>query len=158
MSATNSGAQGATPDTTPSSRNVTSTTRTNHGRRRQQRIIATDTVSYQGECEDFGYIIALRPERFDKKIQYQTFLKKIRNYVTLNLKDRGDIYPLYTDLKDPTPIFQETHKPTKPETDVYDIDLEIYSEEVKQFVQRKMNMRRNLEKSYGLVWGQCSSG
>ena len=34
----------------------------------------------------------------------------------------------------------------------------IYKEEVKQFVQCKMNLRRYLEKSYGLIWGQCSAG
>ena len=38
-----------------------------------------------------------------------------------------------------------------------DIDLEIYEEEIKQFVQRKMNLHRNMEKIYGLVWGQCST-
>ena len=35
--------------------------------------------------------------------------------------------------------------------------MEIYKEEIKQFVQRKMNLRRNMEKTYGLVWGQCST-
>ena len=52
------------------------------------------------------------------------------------------------------------HKPTellKREDDepVDDVDIEIYKEEIKQFVQRKMNLQRNMEKSYGLVWGQC---
>ena len=35
--------------------------------------------------------------------------------------------------------------------------MEIYCEEVKQFVRRKGTLRRNLEKLYGLVWGQCST-
>ena len=93
MSTPTTAVQGAIPDPAPSSGKVTNASRTTHGRRRQQRIIATDSVSYQGECEDFGYIIALRSERFDKQVQYQTFLKKMGNYVISNLKDGGDIYP-----------------------------------------------------------------
>ena len=34
-----------------------------------------------------------------------------------------------------------------------EVDMIIKKEEMKQFVQRKMNLRRNLEKSYGLIWG-----
>ena len=47
-----------------------------------------------------------------------------------------------------------------PSTDpnVDEVDVDLYKEEVKQFVQHKMNLRRNIEKSYGLIWGQCSAG
>ena len=38
------------------------------------------------------------------------------------------------------------------------INLQIYKEEVKQFVQRKMNLHRNLGKLYNLVWGHCNTG
>ena len=33
----------------------------------------------------------------------------------------------------------------------------ILKEEVKQFVMRKNNIRRNIQSAYSLVWGQCSS-
>ncbi len=36
-------------------------------------------------------------------------------------------------------------------------DKEIYKEEVEKFVQRKLNLRQNVEKAYGFVWDQCSA-
>ena len=71
--------------------------RTNqNSRRRNNRVVSTNSQSYQGECEDIGYILALRSEKFDKKIQFQVFLDKLGTYVVSNLKDGGDIQPLYT--------------------------------------------------------------
>ena len=82
-------------------------------------------------------------------------------YIVSNLKDGGDIQPLYANLSDPNDNFITKYKPVKPDQSetgkVDEVDMEIYREEVKQFVQRKTNMRRNLEKAYGLVWGQCSA-
>ena len=43
------------------------------------------------------------------------------------------------------PVKREDDKP------IDDVDVEIYKEEIKQFVQRKMNLQRNMEKTYGLV-------
>ena len=138
-------------------------TRTNqNSRRRNNRVISTNNQSYQGECEDIGYILALRSEKFDKKVQFQIFLDKLGTYIISNLKDGGDIQPLYANLTDPNDNFITKYKPAKPDRneagEVDEVDMEIYREEVKQFVQRKTNMRRNLEKAYGLVWGQCSAG
>ena len=132
-----------------------------NSRRRNNRIITTDSQSYQGECKDIGFILGLRSEKFDKKVQFQVFLEKLGTYIVSNLKDGGDIQPLYATLTDPSENFTSKYKPIKPEYDdigeVDEVDMEIYREEVKQFVQRKINMRRNLEKTYGLVWGQCSA-
>ena len=70
-----------------------------------------------------------------------------------NLKDGGDIQPLYATLTDPNDNFTSKYKPIKPKHDdageLDEVDMEIYREEVKQFVQRKSNMRRNLEKN---IW------
>ena len=70
---------------------------------------------------------------------------------------------MFVDLIDPTREFQTKNKPVKPESGLdeenpNEVNQEIYKEEVKQFVQHKMNLRRNLEKSYRLIWGQCSAG
>ena len=136
--------------------------RSNAPRRRQTRNITNNPTNYSGQCEDIGCILALRSERFDKKVHFQVFMEKMGNYVISNLKDGGDIQSIFHDLKDPTENFLQTHKPVKPPQDEFggidDVDKEIYKEEVKQFVQRKINLRRNIEKSYGLIWGQCSSG
>ena len=134
-------------------------------RRHQTRPMSINNQTYTGECEDLGYILALRSEKFDKEVPFQVFMEKLATYVVSHLKDGGDIQVIFTDMKVPTKSFNELHKPVKPEKgksskddDVDEVDLEIYKEEVKQFVQRKMNLRRNMEKSYSLVWGQCSNG
>ena len=86
----------------------------------------------------------------------------IGNYIVSNLKDGGDIQPLYATLTDPNLNCAAKYKLVKPESDetgeVDEVDQEIYREEVKQFVQLKINLRRNLEKVYGLIWGQCLAG
>ena len=132
-------------------------------RRRQQRPTTSNPTSYVGKNESVGIILALRLEHFDKKVSFQEFTDKVANHVVPNFKDGGDIQPLFMDLIDPTREFQVKNKTIKPETNEDEensdkVDLEIYKEEMKQFVQRKMNLRRNLEKSYGLIWGQCSAG
>ncbi len=133
--------------------------------RRQARSMSVNNQSYTGECEDLEYILALHSEKFDKKVPFQVFMEKLATYVVSHLKDGGDVQMIFTEMKDPTKTFNELHKPIKPERgesgdddEIDEVDLEIYKEEVKQFVQRKMNLRRNMEKSYGLVWGQCSNG
>ena len=76
-----------------------------NSRRRNNRIITTNSQSYQGECEDIGYICALRSEKFDKKVQLQVFLEKLGTYIVSNLKDGGDIQPLYATLTNPNDNF-----------------------------------------------------
>ena len=136
----------------------------NGGNRRRggnQRIAASNPTSYVGECEDIGIVLALRSERFDKKVSFVRFMEKMSNYVISNLKDGGDVQSLFIKYQDPTNAFITANKPVKPDEndpDVDEADVDIYKEDIKQFVQRKINLRRNLEKCYGLVWGQCSGG
>ena len=150
------------PDQGTASNPSSSSRRGGGARRRQQRQISNNPTSYTGQCEEIGAILALRSERFDKKVQFQVFMEKMDTYVISNLKDGGDIQCVFTDMKDPTNAFQDANKPVKPAKDdfggVDEVDQEIYKEEVKQYVQRKINLRRNMEKCFGLVWGQCSSG
>ena len=133
----------------PTTQQSSSRSTQNH-RCRGNRVITTINQSYKGECEDIGYIIALRSEKFDRKLQFQVFLEKIGTYIVSNLKDGGDIQPLYANLIDPNDNFITKYKPTKLDYDLQgeidEVDLEIYREEVKQFVQRKTNMRRNIER------------
>ena len=136
--------------------------RSTTSRCRQPRNITNNPTNYSGQCEDISCLLSLRSERFDKKVHFQVFMEKMANYVISNLKDGGDIQCIFHELKDPTENFLLTHKTVKPPQDEFggidEVDKEIYKEEVKQFVQRKINLRRNIEKSYGLIWGQYSSG
>ena len=69
---------------------------------------------------------------------------------------------MYATLSDPNVDFAAKHKLIKPKSDqgceADEVNHEIYCEEVKQFLQRKINVRRSLKKVYGLIWGQCSAG
>ena len=48
---------------------------------------------------------------------------------------RSDLDPPFHDMADPTTTMESRHKPKKPEADDSDkVDLEIYKEEIKQFV------------------------
>ena len=57
-----------------------------NSRRRNNYIITTNSQSYQGECNDIGFILGLRSEKFDKKVQFQVFLEKLGIYC---LKSKG---------------------------------------------------------------------
>ena len=80
-------------------------------------------------------------------------------YVVTNFKDGGDMYPFCHGLTNHVHMLLKKHKPTKPlkredNKHIDNIDIEFCKEDIKQFVRRKMNLRRNVEKNYGLVWGQ----
>ena len=103
----------------------------------------------------------LNPKKLTRSYNFKSYLDKVSIYAVSNLDDEGHIKLLYIDLKDPTQAFRTTNKPIKPDTsdeEVDEVDMEIYCKEVKQFVRRKGTLRQNLEKSYGLVWGQCLAG
>ena len=118
--------------------------------------------TFKGECSDLGVILALQIEHFNKKLPFHQFIEKEDFYIVTNFKDRGDLYLLFHGLINLVDTILKKHKPIKPlkkedngASD--DVDLEIYKEEIKEFVQRKMNLHRNMEKTYGLVWGQYST-
>ena len=60
-------------------------------------------------------------------------------------------------MQNPTKTFRAKYKPSAPTESSDTVDKDIYKEEVKLFVSREINLRRNIEKIFGLVWGQCSS-
>ena len=88
--------------------------------------------------------MALRIERFNKKIPFHQFIKKVYFYIVTNFKDGGDLYPLFHGLTNPVELLLKKHKPLPPvkreDEPIDDVDMEIYKEEIKQFVQRKMNL------------------
>ena len=106
--------------------------------------------------------MALQIEQFSKKVPFHLFIEKVYFHIVTNFKDGGDLYPLFHELTNPTNILLKKHKPTKPvkredNESMDDVDVEIYKKEIEQFVQRKMNLQRNMGKTYSLVWGQCST-
>ena len=152
------------PTTPPADASTNQPRPQNSGQRRapKNNPPTSNPSNYEGECTDLGVILALRIERMSKKVPFHQFIEKVYFYIVTNFKDGGDLYPLFHGLSDPINTLLKKHKPTKPikkeeGEPMDDVDMEIYKEEIKQFVQRKMNLRRNMEKTYGLVWGQCST-
>ena len=80
------------PSGSPSPAPVQSSSRPRQNQqRRQQRPTLSNPTSYSDENESIGVILALRAERFNKKVSFQEFVDKVSNYVVSNFKDGGDI-------------------------------------------------------------------
>ena len=103
--------------------------------------------------------MALKHEKLDKKVQFQVFVDKVGNYAYSNVKNGGDLIPLFKDMADPKQEFDDKRKPQKLSEDKMkdSLEVDIYKEEIKIYVTSKSILSRNLEKTYGIIWGQCSS-
>ena len=116
---------------------------------------------YEGKCSNLGVVLALQIKPFNKKVSFHKFIEKAYFYIETNFKDGGCSHPLLHGLTNPTSILLKKHNPTKPlkredGEPIGNVNIEIYKKEIKQFVQRKINLQRNREKTYGIVWGQYS--
>ena len=58
-------------------------------------------------------------------------------------------------LANEMPVKPEVFEDTNPS--IVEAEKEVFKEEIKQFVQRKLTLRRNMQKAFGLIWGQCSN-
>ena len=74
------------------------------------------------------------------------FLEKVDTYALSNIKDGGDLKPLFIKMEDPAIKLARKGKPVKPTPTTDDkgntvevdaVDLHTYKEEVKMFVSRK---------------------
>ena len=105
----------------------------------------------------------MRVEQLNKKLPFHQFVEKVYYHAVTTYKDGGDLHPLFFEFENPLNSLVNKHWPIKREPVDYkdetvdEVDLEIYKEEIKQFMQRKLNLRRNTEKAYDLIWGQCSA-
>ena len=106
----------------------------------------TDPSSFEGNISEIGAVLGLKYEIFKRRApSFETFLEKVSVYVISNLKDGGDTKSIFRKMEDPTPIFRAKHKPKAPDTTADNVDKDIYKEEIKLFVSRNLNLRRNLE-------------
>ena len=155
------GDSGSNTQATPTNNGGSQNEESNYQRgRRQNSIQLTNLKSYQGAISDIGAILALRHEKLDHKKQFQVFMEKVGTYVLSNLKDGGDVMPLFRRLENPTTSFDKKRKP-KSLTDEQKqdpVNVDIYKEQIKIYVSRQCSLTRNTEKCYGIIWGQCSAG
>ena len=105
----------------------------NSSRRQQNTIQLTNPRNYEGSIADVGAILALKHEKLDKKVQYQVFTEKIGNYVYSNIKNRGDLIPLFSNPKNPMDTFNIKRKSSAlTETQLkYPLQIDIYKESIK---------------------------
>ena len=133
-----------------------SNTRSRFEKKRNNNINSANPITYEGECAAVGAVLALKFEKFHKKIPYEQFVDKINQYVLGNYKDGSDIKCLLKKLEDPMDTLKK-YLPEDIDENASAVEKEIQKEEIKQYVARKTNLRRNIEKVFGLIWGQCSS-
>ena len=118
----------------------------------------TNNNAFEGANTDLGMMLGLRHEKFKiKSSSFESFLEKTCIYVISTYKDGGDLKLLFRKMVDPSTAFKAKKKPTPPPKGGDEVDKDIYREEIKLYVAREANLRRNMEKLFGLIWGQCSS-
>ena len=125
------------------------------GSGREEKVVLANPIGYEGDAPEVGAILGLKYERFHKKVPFSQFVEKVYGYVLSNFKDGGDMKAVFKDFKDPLVALQTNHMPLAIE-DPNEIEKEIQRERVRQYVSREVNVRRNTEKAFGIIWGQCS--
>ena len=147
-------------NTETTSTNTNNSDKNNQGRSDKFATnISSQAYNYGGESEHIDVILALRTERFNKKVVYSTFIDKLKNYVLVNFSEANDIIPILEHRKD-TIDNVKGERPKDLESDEKDSDVAkmIMAEEVKEHVKRLRVLRNNKQTLYGVIWGQCSSG
>ena len=92
-------------------------------------------TTYEEEWTKLSFVLELRVKYFNNHLAFYQFLEKAYYHIVMHYKDKGDLDPPFHDMADPTTTMESRHKPKKPEADDSDkVDLEIYKEEIKQFV------------------------
>ena len=154
---------GPNPDPVPSSTTNTRGRSTQNRRRGgTNNINPSNPTTFEGSCSALGRVLGMRVERFQRKLPFHQFTEKVYFYIVAEYKDGSDLYPLFKHFEDPMdalanemPVKPEVFEDTNPS--IVEAEKEVFKEEIKQFVQRKLTLRRNMQKAFGLIWGQCSN-
>ena len=112
--------------------------------------------NFCGDTPAIVIVLGLRTERVTKKVPFDTFREKLANYVLTTLKNAEDVVELIEEQVDPRASFEENNKP-QPLTDEQkedDMDVMIQTQYLKIYATRKFEIKDNINKIYGLFWGQ----
>ena len=143
--------------------NEGNTTKSRGGNNTQQNMNSvvnpSNPADYEGECKKVGAILGLRSECLHKKVSYEQFIEKLCNYIVQAYADGADIKVLLMKGRDPIEAYKDKFMPSPLSNEDKDNPVKdaILKEEIKQFVARKNNIRRNIQSAFSLIWGQCSS-
>ena len=140
--------------------NTTKSRGGNNTQRNMNSVVnPSNPADYEGECKKVGAILGLRSERLHKKVSYEQFIEKLCNYIVQAYADGADIKVLLMKGRDPIEAYEDKLMPSPLSNEDKDDPVKdaILKEEIKQFVARKNNIRRNIQSAFSLIWGQCSS-
>ena len=145
--------------TTPSNANGNGTARTTRPSNRTGTVQSSTSRDFEGATPKLSAILALRSENITKKVNYDRFLEKLAIYVVNELKNGDSIIevtrnPNATIIED----FEKENKPTElsDEAKKSTVDVEIHKEEIKEYVKDIKQIKTNLKKVYGIVFGNCT--
>ena len=134
----------------------------------QKRKGTTYTDKYfVGQTPAIGGVLALQGEtHVQKRVTFDRFRELLCNYIAIELQEADNITCLVQDFKDPIQEF-EKDKPKMPTNDegkekelkdLSPIDQMILKEEVKNYSTSVKLIKTNIQRVYGMIWGQCTSG
>ena len=144
---------------TPSNANRNVTQRSSRPSNRTGPVQSSTTSDFEGATTKLNAILALRSENVNKKVNYDRFLEKLAIYVINELKNGDSIIEI---TRNPNAkIIEDFQKENKPE-ELSDedkkstVDIEIHKEEIKEYVKDLKQIKTNLKKIYGIVFGNCT--
>ena len=159
-------AENVEPAVVPRAHVANSPVANGHGARRGNRPLNRNMAvqpsghrDFEGATPKLGAVLALRSENIIKKVNYDRFLEKLAIYVVNELRNGDAIVEI---TRNPNAkIVEEFQKDNKPEELSEEdrestVDVEIHKEEIKEYVKDLKQLKSNLKKFYGLVFGNCT--
>ena len=125
---------------------------------RRSQAQLSNPSTFAGEHKDIDYILGLPLENFVKKVTFEIFTERVYNHCLSNFTDGASLQPLLVRLVDPFIDFTKKIKPKDLPSNTTDVDITIYDKKCDMYVKLEETLYDNLQKVYGLIWGQCSAG
>ena len=115
--------------------------------------------NFNGRTEEIGGILALKNERFAKKVSFSEFQEKLQTYTLTKFDYAKDMISIINEFKDPiTEINNEQPTDLTEAEEKSNVKKWMKMEQVKKHIKRLTILEDNKETLFGLIWGQCSSG
>ena len=104
-------------------------------------------------------ILALKSERYERKVLYITFTEDLKNYVSQNYKFTHDMVPIIDKFIDPKKDIEADVPPdlTPPTEAKSEVLKWIRKTEVEEYMERRATLSKNKMSLYSLIWDQCTT-
>ena len=124
-------------------------------RRNNRRNVNVDLVnkSFEGETPDIGAVLALKSEKVDKKLTFDSFREKLSDFLMKKLDHAKDVVAIVKTMKDPSPAFHTKHKPTDMSSAKKEsaTEVSIHQQKIKLYVTRTQKLEDNIHKVYAYI-------